>query len=231
MTSNQILVVEDEVSVAEPLLYVLRNEGFEATHVTLGLDALSAYARQPFDLVVLDIGLPDGTGFDLLRKLRLCAGGAEVPVLFLTARGDEIDRVLGLELGADDYVVKPFSPREVAARIRAILRRGKIATATPAAGIFGCWQHLPESLRIRYHNVTLDLTRNEYRLLTLLLSQPGRVFAREVIMAQVWADAMDSSDRTIDAHIKTMRAKLRVIRPDTDPIHTHRGMGYSLELE
>lgn len=151
-----------------------------------------------------------------------------VPVLFLTARGEEIDRVLGLELGADDYVVKPFSPREVAARVRAILRRGSVrgqAVEPPTEP----WHRQPESFRITYFGKVLDLTRYEYRLLDLLVSYPGRVFGRDQIMASVWGDAMDTSDRTIDAHIKTLRAKLRAVRPDADPIRTYRGIGYALE--
>jgi len=223
----RILVVEDEAAIADTLLYVLRADGFRAEHVPLGAEALARHAGAPFDLIVLDVGLPDMTGFDVLRGLRALEAGAGVPVMFLTARSEEIDRVLGLELGADDYVVKPFSPREVAARVRAVLRRGGQRAASPAEPD-GPWRRLPEALRIDYHGVALDLTRYEYRLLDLLLSQPGRVFTRELIMASVWEDALDTSDRTIDAHVKTLRAKLRAVRPDDDPIRTHRGVGYSL---
>lgn len=226
--SARILVVEDEAAIADTLLYALRSEGFGAEHVVLGRQALQHHQAQPFDLVILDVGLPDMTGFDVLRGLR-SDGSAPVPVIFLTARGEEIDRVLGLELGADDYVVKPFSPREVAARVRAILRRGNIR---PPIAVkeepSGPWRRLREALRIDYHGVTLDLTRYEYRLLDLLLSHPGRVFSRDQIMASVWDDALDTSDRTVDAHVKTLRAKLRAVRADEDPIRTHRGIGYSL---
>ncbi len=225
----RILVVEDEAAIADTLLYALRSEGFGAEHVVLGRQALVRHQAQPFDLVILDVGLPDMTGFDVLRGLRT-DGSASVPVLFLTARGEEIDRVLGLELGADDYVVKPFSPREVAARVRAILRRG--AVRPPMMMVreeaSGPWRRQPEALRIDYHGVTLDLTRYEYRLLDLLLACPGRVFTRERIMASVWENALDTSDRTVDAHVKTLRAKLRAVRADEDPIRTHRGIGYSL---
>ncbi|HEY6898400.1 MAG TPA: two-component system response regulator CreB [Rhodocyclaceae bacterium] len=223
--AKRILIVEDETAIAEPLLYVLQSEGYATTHLLLGQEAVAAHGAQPFDLVVLDVGLPDGPGFEVLRRLRQGVAGADVPVMFLTARGDEIDRVVGLELGADDYVVKPFSPREVAARIRAILRRGRAA----ALQVDAVWQHDPAALRVRYHGAALDLTRNEYRLLEMLLGHPGRIFSREEIMDRVWADAPDSSDRTIDAHIKTLRAKLRAVRADADPIRTHRGLGYSLE--
>jgi len=228
----RILLVEDETAIADTLLYALRGEGFVAEHVTLGGAGLAAHRGQPFDLVVLDLGLPDMSGFDVLRGLRNSGeAGSEVPVIFLTARGEEIDRVLGLELGADDYVVKPFSPREVAARVRAILRRGggrNGGEAATAAIAHGPWRRQPEALRIDYHGVALDLTRYEFRLLDLLLSHPGRVFSREQIMAQVWEQALDTSDRTIDAHIKTLRAKLREVRDEDDPIRTHRGVGYSV---
>lgn len=227
---GRILIVEDEHPIAETLLYVLRSEGFRAEHVDLGDAALRRHEATPFDLVILDVGLPDMSGFDVLRSLHRMAGpdAMVVPVLFLTARGDELDRVLGLELGADDYVVKPFSPREVAARVRAILRRGAVRPKVqePAADP---WRRYPESLRIVYHGTVLDLTRYEYRLLDLLVSNPGRVFGRDDIMAKVWGDALDTSDRTIDAHIKTLRAKLRAICPDTDPIRTYRGIGYALD--
>lgn len=227
---GRILVVEDEQPIAETLLYALRSEGFRADHVVLGSEALRRHEAEPFDLVVLDVGLPDMSGFDVLRRLhgRAPAGGMAVPVLFLTARGEEIDRVLGLELGADDYVVKPFSPREVAARVRAILRRG--AVRPPVAEMAAeAWHRQPDAFRIAYYGTVLDLTRYEYRLLDLLVSHPGRVFGRDQIMATVWGEALDTSDRTIDAHVKTLRAKLRAIRPDTDPIRTYRGIGYALE--
>lgn len=222
---QRILVVEDEPSIADTLLYALRTEGFAAEHVLLGAEALDLHGSRPVDLVILDLGLPDMPGLDVLRRLR-AAGSGGVPVMILTARGEEIDRVLGLELGADDYVVKPFSPREVAARVRAILRRG--SPNGDVQPVSGAWRRRPEAMRIEYHGVALDLTRYEYRLLDLLLCHPGRVFTRERIMADVWEDALETADRTIDAHVKTLRAKLRAVRPDDDPIRTHRGVGYSL---
>jgi two-component system catabolic regulation response regulator CreB len=229
VTPVRILVVEDEPAIADTLLYALHSEGFGAEHVVLGRQALLRHGEQPFDLIILDVGLPDMTGFDVLRGLRADGGATQVPVILLTARGEEIDRVLGLELGADDYVVKPFSPREVAARVRAILRRGAVRPPAPAQKVAsGPWRCQPEALRIDYHGVTLDLTRYEYRLLDLLLSHPGRVFSREQIMASVWENALDTSDRTVDAHVKTLRAKLRAVRADEDPIRTHRGVGYAL---
>ncbi|MRR08839.1 two-component system response regulator CreB [bacterium] len=236
-SAARILIVEDEAAIADTLLYALRGEGFEADHVLLGSEGLTAHEGRAFDLLVLDVGLPDMSGFEVLRRLRALGGATgETPVIFLTARGEEIDRVLGLELGADDYVVKPFSPREVAARVRAILRRGGGRNGGNGGGSalidinHGPWRRQPEALRIDYHGIALDLTRYEYRLLDLLLSHPGRVFSREQIMAQVWEQALDTSDRTIDAHIKTLRAKLRMVCEDEDPIRTHRGVGYSVAV-
>ncbi len=177
-------------------------------------------------LVVLDVGLPDMSGFDVCRELRKQHA---VPVIFLTARSSEVDKIVGLELGADDYLAKPFSPRELTARIRAVLRRsnGTSVTGTAPTG----WTHDAAKCRISFQGKTLDLTRNEYRLLAALLAAPGRVFSRDQLMTAAWDDPGASFDRTVDAHIKTLRAKLRTVAPDADPIVTHRGLGYSLREE
>ena len=169
------------------------------------------------------------SGFEVLKQLRSNTEGRDVPVIFLTARAEEIDRILGLELGADDYVTKPFSPREVAARVRAILRReARFRSSSEAPNDDAVWRHEPEALRIAFHGQNIELTRYEYLLLALLLSAPGHVFTREQIMNRVWANAPDTADRSIDTHIKTLRAKLRIIEPASEPIVTHRGTGYSL---
>src|SRR6185436_13970367 len=154
---------------------------------------------------------------------------SQVPVIFLTARGSEIDRVLGLELGADDYMVKPFSPRELVARVRARLRRAAAAPTDEWRG-HGAFAHDEVGQRIRYVGQDLALTRYEYRLLAQLLSRPGAICSRERLMRDVWDDAPDTIDRTVDTHIKTLRTKLRAIRPDADPIQTHRGLGYSVTV-
>ena len=228
MHTQKILLVEDEQAIADTLIYALGSEGFAVRHVLLGRDALPAHGESPFDLIILDVGLPDTTGFEVLKQLRAHRDGRDVPVIFLSARAEEIDRILGLELGADDYVTKPFSPREVAARVRAILRRDVRfrRTDTPSNEV---WQHDPEALRISFHGQPLDLTRYEYLLLALLLSKPGCVFTREQIMARVWGNAPDTTDRSIDTHIKTLRTKLRAIDQRSKAIVTHRGTGYALE--
>jgi two-component system catabolic regulation response regulator CreB len=179
------------------------------------------------DLVILDVGLPDINGFDLCRELRR---SSDLPMLFLTARGDEIDRIVGLELGADDYVVKPFSPREVAVRVRTILRRLAPRTGEPGiVGDGGVFSIDAASRTIRYHGEPLELTRYEYDLLATLIDAPGRVFSRGQLMQKVWTHPDHSLERTVDTHIKTLRGKLRAVCSDAEPIRTHRGIGYALE--
>lgn len=219
----RILLLEDEPSIADNLIYALRSEAFEVTHVGLARDALSAFARDGADLVVLDIGVPDGNGLDVYRSLRQ---QSDVPVVFLTARSSELDRVLGLELGADDYVTKPFSPREVCARIKSILRRTGQTQAVVAAGL---WRLDEVAQQVSYQGHSLNLTRYEYQLMATLMRRPGRIFGRAELMDLVWQDALDTSERTVDAHIKLLRAKLRVAAADPHVLQTHRHMGYSFK--
>ena len=231
-----ILVVDDEPVIAGTIDYALRTEGFAPVWVATGREALAALARQPFALVILDVGLPDGSGFDVCREIRRLGA---VPVIFLTARSEEIDRIVGLELGADDYVAKPFSPRELTARVRAVLRRGAPPGALPSAvappalapAASPVWSVDEARCRIAYRGVALELTRNEYRLLRTFVASPGRVFSRDQLMAAAWDDPGSALDRTVDAHVKTVRTKLRAAAPDADPIVTHRGLGYALREE
>ncbi|WP_426054975.1 two-component system response regulator CreB [Janthinobacterium sp. PSPC2-1] len=222
--SKTVLIVEDEQAIADSIAYALRTDGFTPRHVTLGEQALAVLRSETVpQLVVLDIGLPDMSGLEVCRRLRQFS---EVPVIFLTARSDEIDRIVGLEIGADDYVTKPFSPRELVARIRVILRRaGAGAGAAPAPARFEL--RAPEA-KVLFHGQPLDLTRYEYLLLKTLLEHPGHVLSRAQLMARVWSAAPDTLERTVDAHVKSLRAKLRAIDAQADPIHTHRGLGYSL---
>lgn len=229
---KRILLLEDEQAIADTLLYALQSEGFEVRHVGLAREALSAFEEAPPDLAILDVGVPDGNGFDVCRAIRKTS---ELPIVFLTARHEEIDRVLGLELGADDYVVKPFSPREVCARVRAILRRsaaGGAPAARPAptpvaAGLLTLDE---QAQRIACGGELLALTRYEFLLLATLLRRPQRIFSRTELMDLVWGGAPHTSDRTVDAHIKLLRAKLRERGLLADVIQTHRHMGYSLRL-
>ena len=217
-----ILIVEDEAAIADTLIFALQGDGHSTEWVTLGSAALEQQRQRPADLIILDIGLPDINGFETCRQLRRFS---EVPVMFLSARDGEIDRVVGLEIGADDYVVKPFSPREVAARVRAILKR-----MTPCSE-----PEAPETpfsidsqrLQISYRGQSLTLTRHEFRLLQCLLEQPERVFSREQLLDATGVPAEAGYERNVDSHIKSLRAKLRTVQADAEPIQTHRGLGYS----
>ncbi|HVE53205.1 MAG TPA: two-component system response regulator CreB [Ramlibacter sp.] len=227
----RILVVEDEPAIADTIVYALANDGFAPAWCATGADAIRAFQQERPALVVLDVGLPDLNGFQLFKELQALEGGGGVPMLFLTARSDEIDRVVGLELGADDYVPKPFSPRELAARVRAILRRSTRAPAVPAGTEAATVPFAldEERHRIRYYGALLELSRYEYGILRLLLRKPGRVYTREELLAKVWDEASDSFDRTVDAHIKTLRAKLKAVAPEVEAIRTVRGTGYALQ--
>ena len=232
----RVLLVEDEPAIADTLIYALETECFEVIHVLTGTAALSAFGSQPFDLLILDIGLPDMTGLDVCRRLRETSS---IPVLFLTARDGELDRILGLELGGDDYVAKPFSPREIVARVRAILRRTSHAPPPPPAppGIThrpgepspASLHHDASTMRVHCAGTALDLTAHEYKLLLVLLEKPGRVFTRDQLLDHAWPDPGAVTDRTVDAHIKSIRAKLRAVCPGAENfIETRRGFGYSL---
>jgi two-component system catabolic regulation response regulator CreB len=227
MDRPTILVVEDEPAIADTLQYALESEGFQCHRLEAGAGVVELLDRQPVALVVLDIGLPDLSGIEVCRRIRQ---RHEVPIIFLTARADEVDRVVGLELGADDYVTKPFSPRELAARVKAVLRRARPGNGSHPSPPLGATFALDEERRqITYFGKPLELSRYEYKLLAVLLKRPGRVYSRDQLLELVWDAPEASLDRTVDAHVKNLRAKLRDIRPDVDPIATHRGTGYSLK--
>ena len=222
-----VLIVEDEPAIAENIKYALTTEGFDTVWHSGGKGVLAYLDKAPVDLIVLDIGLPDMNGMELCKAIRK---KHTVPVIFLTARSDEVDRIVGLEIGADDYMVKPFSPRELAARVKAILRRTGTFSAPVLEEKGGPVFQVDESrMKISYFSSPLDLSRYEYRLLALFITRPGQVFSRDLLLERVWDEPEMSMDRTVDVHIKNIRAKLRKIRPDIDPIRTHRGVGYSLK--
>ncbi len=223
-TTTTILIAEDEPAIADAVLYALRSEGFVVEHHLLGGGIVARIEQGGIDLLLLDVGLPDINGFDVCRKVRTVS---ELPVIFLTARNDEVDRVLGLELGGDDYIAKPFSPRELVARVRARLRRHAPAEQGQRAGSFEIDR---DAHRIRFAGQLLDLTRYEYALLSELLRRPGAILSRAQLLDRAWDGDSDSADRTVDTHIKTLRAKLRAIDPQVEPIRTHRGIGYSLDI-
>ncbi len=217
----RVLLVEDEPSIADNVVYALETEGFAVTHVTTGGEALARLRQETPALIVLDVGLPDGNGFELCKTIRR---ETDVPVIFMTARAAEIDRIVGLEIGGDDYMVKPVSPRELAARVKAVLRRSPPTAPETARAL----EIDSDRMTATFRGQRLDLTRYEFRLLAALAAQPGRVFTRDQLMDAAWEDPGSALDRTVDAHIKTLRAKLRAIDPEAEAIVTHRGTGYSL---
>lgn len=221
--TDRIVIAEDELAIADSLAFTLRRDGFDVAICSLARDAEVASATA--DLLILDVGLPDESGFDLLRRLRQTS---DLPVLMLTSRSDEVDRVVGLELGADDYVVKPFSPREVVARVKAILKRDRRGTIPASAGPGLVHDRLAH--RISYRGTLLALTLSEYRLLGALAARPGQVLSRGQLLDALGDAATDTFERTVDSHIKAIRAKLRAVSPAEDPIETHRGLGYSLRV-
>jgi two-component system, OmpR family, catabolic regulation response regulator CreB len=218
-----LLLLEDDPAIADTVVYALQREGWAVHTYGWLAQAQAAWALEAPPLALLDIGLPDGSGLDWCRQLR--QSGDTTPILMLSARGEELDRVLGLELGADDYLCKPFSVRELVARVRALLRR--VPTPAPAPD-------KPLALtvvdqRAWLKGQALDLTRRELALLQALVAAPGRILSRNQLLDLAWGQAAESHDRTVDTHIKTLRAKLREAGLPGDPIRTHRGLGYSFE--
>ncbi len=233
LSTPHVLLLEDDPAIARTVCYALERDGIRCTHSLLMADARAQWASGRFDALLLDVGLPDGNGLDWCRQLR--ANGSPAPILVLSARGEEVDRVLGLELGADDYLSKPFSPRELVARTRALLRRAQQfapapshAHSAPATTASTAFQVDEAGQCVRLQGVLLDLTRREFQLLSSLLAAQGRILSRNHLLDAVWGLHSDSTDRTVDTHIKTLRAKLRGVVADRDFITTHRGMGYSL---
>ncbi|MBL9045409.1 MAG: winged helix-turn-helix domain-containing protein [Myxococcales bacterium] len=234
---TRVLIVEDESAIAESLLFALRRDGFTVTHEST-LHAAESQLTE-CDLVVLDLMLPDGSGFDLLAKLR--ALGQRTPVIILTSRDDEADRVAGLEGGADDYVVKPFSPREVVARIRAVLRRTSPTWANIPAAVSSSTSGRTlrptlatalvidnDTRRALFLGKLVDLTRTEFELLRVLHGAPERVFTRQQLLDRIFGESYAVTDRTIDAHIKALRRKLSQAGAPPDLVETERGVGYRL---
>lgn len=223
----KILLFEDENNIAENLKYALKTEGIQCEHSSTAQEGLQKLKVGNFDLIILDVGLPDKSGFDVCREIRTTN---KIPIFFLTARAEEVDKILGLELGADDYITKPFSPREVTARIRAFFRRyGDTASVSEAKKIKG-FLIFEDRFQIKYQNIDLELRRYEFGILKFLLEHPGRVFSRSQIMDRVWTEPDMSLERTIDTHIKVIRSKLKSIS-DEEIIQTHRGLGYSIKDE
>jgi len=228
-----VLVVEDDADIRELLRYNLEQEGFAVEQAADGGEALRLIERRVPELMILDLLLPGMPGLELCRKLRGTPSTATLPILILTAKGEEVDRVLGLEMGADDYVVKPFSPRELLARIRGLLRRARAVTEPQADGVYERGR-----LRIDFgsYQVTIDgeihdLSVREFELLKFFVQHPGRVYTREQLLDQVWGRDIFVESRTVDVHIRRLRRQVE--RDDNNPelILTVRGVGYRFDPE
>jgi two-component system response regulator BaeR len=221
--SERILIVEDEEKLASLLRDYLVQEGFEVSVLHRGDEVLAWVREHPVDLVLLDLMLPGKSGLDVCKALR--ARSPELSIIMVTARVDEIDRLLGLELGADDYICKPFSPREVVARAKAVLRRARRGAAAQESGLVLDDAGFKASLGGR----DLGLTAVEYQLLKVLAAHPGRIYTREQLMDAMYRDERVVSDRTVDSHIKKIRRKIAAVLPDREVIHSLYGVGYKYE--
>ena len=232
--SKRILIVEDETDLAQILAEYLQRDGFVATTIADGLLAMAELRQAPPDLLLLDLMLPGMDGIAILRELRKTS---ELPVIMVTARTEEIDRLLGLELGADDYSCKPYSPREVVARVKTVLRRAQPAIAASAAsaasGSASASGSLLEidadTMQARVAGKNLELTPKEFRLLQTLAAKPGRVFSRAQLLDALYADNLEVSERAIDSHLKNLRKKLAPAFPDEEPIGSIYGVGFAFE--
>ncbi|MGB1275043.1 MAG: response regulator transcription factor [Nannocystaceae bacterium] len=230
---STILVVDDDPHLREVVRYALAREGFEVREASDGQQALDMCTANMPDLLVVDVSMPELDGFSLCRRLRATS---HVPLLFLSSRSDELDRVLGIELGGDDYVTKPFSTRELVARVKGLLRRASAPkpVSTPDPGIPQPLQAGPIRLDPSCHRVWVGgcevvLTATEFRLLNILMGQPGRVYSRETLGSQAYPDGRHVSGRTVDSHIRRIRSKFRDLEAGFDPVQTVHGVGYRLQ--
>jgi two-component system, OmpR family, response regulator BaeR len=224
--NNSILIVEDEPKLAKLLSNYLRQAGYEPECLENGLDVLPWVHEKMPALILLDLMLPGRDGVDICKEIRMVS---TVPIIMVTARIEEIDRLLGLELGADDYICKPFSPREVVARVKAVLRRG--AGQPPHTGLPPLLQLDEERLLANLYGHELELTVVEFKLLEFLSANPGRIYGRNQLMDHIYPDQRIVSDRTIDSHIKNLRKKISGVSPETEIIHSVYGVGYKYDPE
>ncbi|MEZ7890176.1 MAG: response regulator transcription factor [Candidatus Wallbacteria bacterium] len=233
-----LLLIEDDAKIADFIVKYAKNENFGIVHVTDGKAGLLEAINNKYDLIILDIMLPKMSGLDVCREIRK---NSNIPIIFLSARADEIDRVLGLEIGADDYVTKPFSPRELLARVKAVLRR----TADKNSSADSSKDNQGQPKILTYKNLTLDtlkhevkadgklinLTYTQFEILKKLMSSPGRVFSREDLYVAIWGAEAEGMSRTVDVHIKYLREAIKNSIPDSNYIISIRGVGYKLDEE
>ena len=221
--TKEILVVEDEKKLATLLIDYLQQAGFSASHLANGLEVVQQVREEGPDLILLDLMLPGRDGLEICKEIRTFSN---VPIIMITARVEEIDRLLGLELGADDYICKPFSPREVVARVKAVLRRSDSGTTVQAEGLL-----LDESrYQATLHGNDLDLTTVEFKLLAYLAANPGRIYSRSQLMERIYLDDRIVNERTIDSHIKKLRHKISDAVPEEELIRSVYGVGYKFSL-
>lgn len=216
-----ILIVEDEQRIADLLMDYLKASGYQASHINTGLNAVETIRNTQPDLVLLDIMLPGVDGLDICKEVRKTS---RVPIIMVSARVEELDRILGLEIGADDYICKPFSPREVMARIKAVLRR-HYETQAPSE-----WTLDESRSQVQFQQKNVALTSVEFALFQVLFEHPGQIFSRAQLMSRIYQDGRVVSDRTVDSHIKKLRQKLHHVWPDIEVIHSVYGIGYKFEI-
>jgi DNA-binding response OmpR family regulator len=223
---GRILVVEDDASIREPTISLLRDEGYDADEAGTAEVALATFERRPADCVLLDVMLPDLDGFEVCRRLR---ARSDVPIIMVTARADSYDVVAGLEAGADDYVTKPFEPKELTARIRALLRRIQgFGGGTATISLGERLEVVPEEGVVRVDGAEVHLTRTEFRLLCELATSPGRVFSRETLLESVWGYDYIGDTKLVDVHIYRLRSKIEVDPANPEHLLTVRGLGYKV---
>ena len=225
----RMLIADDNEAITKILAGFARREGYEVTTVADGAAALAEFARRPYDIVLLDVMMPKKDGFAVCRELR---AASNVPILMITARGEDYDRIMGLDIGADDYIVKPFSSAEVMARVRAVLRRLERTPAEGDAAVLRCGSLTvyPAESRALVADQPVALTRKEFDILCLLLTNKGRVFSRDHLLDRLWGADYYGDTRTVDSHIKRLRAKLDAVPHPDWQIKTAWGVGYSLEV-
>ena len=223
---TRILTVEDDERIRTSVKLALEDEGWEVTEATNGEDAVASFSRQPSDVVLIDIMLPGIDGFELCRAIRRTS---DVPIVMVTARADTHDVVAGLEAGADDYLTKPFAPKELSARIRALLRRSRAVSPAHARLVFGDLEIIPDEGKVLRGGGELHLTKTEFRLLCELAQNPGRVFSRESLLDKVWGYDYFGDGRLVDVHIRRLRTKVEADPANPRHVVTVRGLGYRLQ--
>jgi len=224
--SKRVLIVDDDPHIREIIAFALEKEGMTTTMAADGAEALKLFEQRAPDFIVLDVGMPEMDGLEVCRRIR---AGSECPILFLSARDEEIDRIIGLEMGGDDYVTKPFSPRELVARVKAISKRATISPLADNDRVleYGIVKLNTERRSSHVAGTSIELTETEFDMLAVLMRRPGVVFDRNAILDQAWGDNIHVSDRTIDSHMRNLRSKLKEAGC-ADAIRTVRGVGFQL---